>query len=152
MGRWLDPKSGREVWVVDAERAGDWPGVTPWSSKKFVLLFAAEHVVEIAALARRALEQGMVVAAAWGPGCSMMEDAFDEAIVSLQPHETEHNVVITTSHADESLEEALEYFLDVSPARDHEADCGAWVIFPLGEGLRGRFERALRRRGAKPLP
>ncbi len=152
MSRWLDRRTGREVWILDAERAADWPAEAPWSSKKFGLLFAARHVVEIGAMARRALDQGMAFAAAWGPGCAMMEDAFDEAIVAQRPDETEHDAVFTTSHADESLEEALDFFLEIDPARDHVPECGAWVILPLGTELRERFTRALARRGAVTSP
>jgi hypothetical protein len=150
MSRWLDPQSGREVWVVDAARVDDWPDATPWACAKFCLLFAARHVVEVEPLARRAVEQGLATASAWGPGCSMMEEEFDEAIVAGGGVETADNVVHTTSHPDESLEEALEFFLDaVSPARDYESDCRAWVVFPIGKELHDRFERALERRNAQ---
>jgi hypothetical protein len=150
MGAWRDTKSGRRVWVVDAARVDDWPEPPPWESAGFALLFAAEHVVDVAALAERAVARGLAFACAWGPGCVMIEDAFDEAIVAHDREESADDVRLTTSHADESLEEALEFFLDAAtPSVARRETCGAWVVFPIGAALRARVERALKRRGAQ---
>lgn len=149
MSRWRDPRTGREVWLLHADSARDWPAQPPWTCDGFCLLFAAEHVVDVSRLARAAIDGGLAFACAWGPGCAMIEEAFDEAIVSDGREETSDDVIMTTSHVDESLDEALEFFLDVvTPAPARVATCGAWVVFPIGAALRGRVERALARRGA----
>lgn len=149
--QWLDVKSGREVWLLDAARVGDWPDAPPWKSPGFALLFAADHSLAVAKLAERALAQGLAMACTWGPGCAMTEDEFDEAIVDRESDETADDVVLTTSHADESLAEALDFFLDAAtPSRARVAGCRAWVVFAVGESLAARVARALRRRGARP--
>jgi hypothetical protein len=108
-------------------------------------------VVEAEPLARQALARGLVFASAWGPGCELVEETFDEVIAIARPAETPQDAVLTTSHADESLEEALEFFLEVAtPARGHAADCDAWVVFAIGARCREHVERALVRRGARP--
>jgi hypothetical protein len=150
MSHWHDSKSGRELWVLDAESVDDWPELPPWTSPGFCLFFAAERVMNIDRLARRALDQGLAFACAWGPGCAMIEDDFDEVVVGdgSRPEATD---VLTTSHPDESLDEALEFFLDaVTPAPAREPLCEAWVVFAIGAPLRTRVEKTLRRRRAEP--
>jgi len=136
--------------VVEAERTRDWPGAVPWASAKFGLLVLTEHVVEVEPLARPGLAQGLVFASAWGPGCELVEEAFDEIIAADRPGETSEDAVLTTSHADESLEETLEFFLEVAtPAPANDAACEAWVVLALGTRCVERVVQALERRGAR---
>ena len=151
MSEWLDTQSKRRVWVLAPERIEDWPAKkTPWSSKRFGLFFAADHVFDAAPLAKRALAQGLAFVCVWGPGCVIAEDTFDEVIVGDGTHkETDDDVVLTTSHADESLEEALEFFLDVmTPSKALVPGCDARVVFALGDGVGERVDRALQHRKA----
>lgn len=150
--RWLDAKSQRHVWVIGATGIADWPAAPPWTCAHFGLLIVAEHVVDIEQLAELALAQGLVFACAWGPGCSMIEDDFDEVIVGHETAATtEANVVLTTSHADESLGEALDFFLDAALAAPaYVARCEAWVVFALDSSNQRRVHRALRTRDAQP--
>jgi len=149
LSAWIDPNSGKHVWVVGAESCEDWPEHPPWTSAGFGLLFAAERYVDVAPLAERAVVQGLAFASAWGPACTMIEDVFDETIVDAGADETADDVVLTTSHPDESLEEALEFFLDAATtARGRAAGCDTWVVFALGPSLLHRVERALQKRGA----
>ena len=60
------------------------------------------------------LQKGLVYLVAWGPGCRDVEDHFDSAYVNAVNAEPplvvpQNSVVMTTSHADESLEAALWY-------------------------------------------
>lgn len=149
MSAWIDPTSGKHVWVVGAESCDDWPDPPPWSSAGFGLLLAAERFVDAAPLAERAVAQGLAFASAWGPACTMVEDVFDETIVDTGNDESADDVVLTTSHPDESLEETLEFFLDAATAAPgRAAACDTWVIFALGPSLLRRVERALQKRGA----
>ncbi len=150
MTQWLDTQSKKHVWVIAAERIADWPTKRPWRSKGLGLLFVADHVFDVAPLAKRALRQGLAFVCVWGPGCVIAEETFDEAIVGDGTRkETEDDVVLTTSHADESLEEAVEFFLDtMSPSKARVAGCDARVVFVLGAGLHERVERALEHRRA----
>ena len=129
--------------------ADEWPAATPWSCEGFGLLVLTERVVDVTSLAERAVARGVAVVCSWGPGCSMIEDAFDDAIVDAHPSETENDVILTTSHEGESLEEAIEFFLDVIlPAKDRAASCRAWCIAAFGDDLQKRVTRAMERRGA----
>jgi hypothetical protein len=150
---WLDSKSGRDVWVFNARTVDDWPAEPPWSCPGFGLLFVAEHVMDVEQLAELALAQGLAIACAWGPGCSMIEDGFDEVIVDHGPEETSSDAVLTNSHSDESLGEAFDFFLEAArPSRARVAGCAAWAVFALGESNQRRIVRALRARGATVLP
>jgi hypothetical protein len=147
---WLDTRSGRRVWVIARDRASEWPEGVPWTCRGFALLFAAERAFDVRRLAERALDQGLAMACAWGPGCALVEDGFDEVIVAQHPDETPDDVVLTSSHADESIGEALDFFLDAAmPARARRRGCDAWVVFACGRGIAKRVERALEARGAK---
>lgn len=153
MTRWKDLPSGRDVVVLDAETTRDWPGAPAWRSAKFCLLLLAEHVVDPGPLLARALPQGLVFASAWGPGCELVEESFDEEIAGdgERPEEP-GSAILTTSHPDESLEEALEFFLEaVCPAPEHVHGCDTWVVYPVGAACRARVETALRRRAARPV-
>jgi hypothetical protein len=147
--RWHDTESDRDVWVVELGSVDDWPAKTPWACAGFGLLVAAERVIDVAPLAETAVDQGVAVVCTWGPGCSMIEDMFDEAIVAKNPNETDKDVIITTSHADESLEEAIEFFLAIDAAEDHQKGCKAWCIAAFGPELHAAVTRAMKRRGAK---
>lgn len=144
----VDPKSGRRLYVIEAKSVEDWPKKDPeWGSVRFGLFFAAEHIVDCKDLAWKSIDQGLALVCAWGGASPLIEEAFDEAIVRSVPDETEHNVILTTSHSHESLPEALEFFLDViEPARDVKVE--AWVIFAIGEPVWKRVRNALKRRGA----
>jgi hypothetical protein len=125
MKRWSDVRSGRDVWLITAATVDEWPKMRPWTSEQFGPLVATDQVIDVQGLAQRALAQGLVAVAAWGPNCGEVETQFDEAIVGDgSAVETVDNVILTTSHADESLDEALEFFLDVLfPATDHASQC-----------------------------
>ncbi len=153
MQRWTDPHSGRRVWVIAARDVDEWPDALPWSCTTFGLLVAAEHAEDVEPLARRALDQGLAFACAWGPGCALTEEGFDdvvaEAVSRRDGAERSADVVWTSSHANESLEEAIEFFLDAArPVRPRVDECEAWCVFAIGPSLPERVERALRRRGA----
>jgi hypothetical protein len=148
--RWEDVESARDVFVITVASDDEWPDATPWSCEGFGLLVLTERVVDVTSVAKKAVAHGVAVVCSWGPGCSMIEDAFDDAIVDAHPNETENDVVLTTSHEGESLEEAVEFFLDVIlPAEDRAAGCKAWCVVAFGEDLHKRVTRAMERRAAK---
>jgi hypothetical protein len=116
----------------------------------FALFVATHRDLDIGSIPARALEQGLAAIAAWGAGCEYVETAFDEAIVGDGSKvEGIENVILTTSHAEELLREALEFFLDVLfPATSYEERCRAWVIFAIGS-VATDVEKLLLERGAE---
>ncbi|MBZ5508999.1 MAG: hypothetical protein LAO78_26360 [Acidobacteriia bacterium] len=105
--------------------------ITP-SGPHFVLLIAMDATEirnhSICAVAERLLDRGAIYVCAWGPECRKVEDAFDEAIVQRNPDETDRNVVFTTAHSQESIEEAVWFFLNCAwPAEDYVYTCSDWI-------------------------
>lgn len=115
--RWLDPESEHEIWLVPATSLDEWPAYVPWTAPFCTLFVATDRAVDARPLALRALEQGLAAVAAWGPNCGEIEGTFDEVIVDETIRrgrdETVDDVILTTSHAGETLAEALDFFLDV---------------------------------------
>jgi hypothetical protein len=64
-------------------------------------------VDEVSNIANWALDQGAVYLCAWGPDCERVHDIIDEVLVDRNPGETDEDVIMTTWHDDETLEEAL---------------------------------------------
>lgn len=149
--RWRDPASGRDVFLIDAENIRDWPASAPWKSAKFGLLLLGARPADLGSFPEHVLAQGAVYVAAWGPECETVHDVFDETIVGPlgEGGGTEDTVVLTTWHPDESLEDALAFFLGPAyPAPAHAEECRVWVVFPVRAEDRSRVERALSQRGA----
>lgn len=147
MQRWRDGE--RDVWVIAARSDADWPTPVPWTCASIVLLVAVDRAFDATGLARAAIPDGVAAMAAWGPACDQLEHQFDEVIVfELDEAETEHGVIMTTQHADDTLDDAFEFFADVLfPAR-HVDGQTVWVAFALGD-LAPRIEALLEARGAR---
>jgi hypothetical protein len=147
---WLDTSSSRCVCVLHAHGARDWPTTPSWDGEYFALFVATDRDLDIGSMPERALEQGLAAVAAWGVRCQDVETAFDEAIVGDGSKvETIENVILTTSHAEESLQDALEFFLGAFfPATSYKEGCRAWVIFAIGS-VAHDVEKLLLERGAE---
>jgi low affinity Fe/Cu permease len=97
-----------------------WPTSNPLPAGRFRLFVAADisdvSVHAISEFASAALSQGMVYFSAWGRDCERLHDIIDEVIVEDEIGEhrfvgpTANDVVMTTWHEDETLEEALDFF------------------------------------------
>lgn len=119
----------RSLLLADLHRAEDWTEVadelTGTDTEGFALLVAtADHadLSTIEALARWSIPSGIFSASFWGPGCEVAHDTFDEIDVILDIEagvDLENQpVVMTTWHAEESLEEALDYFWECPSVDD----------------------------------
>lgn len=96
-----------------------WPASLTIPSPRFRLLVAADThrvaVEELSGFAQEALGRGMVYFCAWGNGSERFHDIVDEVRdagvgqVQLKPP-TRNDVVMTTSHENETLQEAIEFF------------------------------------------
>ena len=86
------------------------------SSPRFVCLVAMDATSisknELAALARKLLDSGAVYICAWGPGCNAVHLTVDVEYIGPTPPATMDKVVMTTSHQDEPLEEAIWFALN----------------------------------------
>ena len=152
VSRWRDDRFERTVFLVAADTVDDWPLTPPWVSAAFGLFIASDQEIDAGTVAERAIAQGLALVAAWGPRCEHVEDIFDEERVGDGTRsETDETVIMTTSHPDESLSEALDYFLVTSfPADAYVESCQAWVVFAIGS-VGAKLEGALHDRGAHRL-
>ena len=97
-----------------------WPPTLEIPSKRFRLLVAADFsklsTQVISDFAVAALVQGMVYSCSWGSGCERFHDIVDEVAVEDDLTQRKFSgpnpgdVIMTTWHANDPLEEAL-YFL-----------------------------------------
>ena len=102
------PGTGRLASVLRVEHFGDAPPVSV-PAGKYVLLVASErasiHCTE--AHARAWVEAGASYVCAWGPAAEVLEEVFDYAAFLPELGEPLPFTLMTTSHANEPLEEAL---------------------------------------------
>jgi hypothetical protein len=120
------------------------------SSKHFGLFLAldAQHLdtKKIGQVAEESLKSGLAYLCVWGPDCERVHDIFDEVDVELDADQTKP-VVMTTWHSDESLEDALSFFLHSAfPDEAYEKTCLDWIIAPIGppdweQSIRNYFKR-----------
>lgn len=109
-----------------------WPKSLRLPSRRFRLFVAAETdhlpVQVISEFAQEALGAGMVYLCAWGQGCERFHDIVDECLVEddLGARRfvgvTANDVVMTTWHNDETLEEALDFFTTCAVPTDGFAE------------------------------
>jgi hypothetical protein len=105
---------------------------------KYCVLFLAMDarpmsVDEISHTANWALDQGAVYVCAWGPDCERVHDIIDEVLVARNPDATDEDVIMTTWHDDETLEEALWFAVNSAiPAGAYEETCKTLVVIAVG--------------------
>jgi hypothetical protein len=94
----------------------------------------------IVAFARAALTNGMVYLCAWGAGCERFHDLVDEIVVAddigerLYAGPKDQDTIMTTWHENETLEEALDFFVRWSlPTEGFEPESGHWLAMSAGD-------------------
>jgi hypothetical protein len=97
-----------------------WPLLLQLPSRRFRLFVAAdarkESAQAISDFAFEALSRGMVYFSSWGPDCERFHDIVDEVVIADDLSESgfagpsSHDVIMTTWHDDETLEEAVDFF------------------------------------------
>ena len=108
------------------------------------MLLVADHTISIGSAAPVLVERGLAFVSAWGTDCARVETDFDTAIVDRNPNETADNVILTTSHANDSLKEAVEFFVLVAqPAPAYVDGCNTWDIVASSAPLLAAVKTAL---------
>jgi hypothetical protein len=74
---------------------------------------------DIARVAERLLQQGLRYMCVWGPDCERVHDIFDEMYVGKGDHPYKFDMM-TTCHDDESVGEALWFFLNCATVEENE--------------------------------
>ena len=129
-----------------------WPSNLQLPSIHFRLLVAAdiENVPAeiVSEFAFSALSKGMVYFCAWGPGCSRFHDIVDEVIVVDEIGErrfagpSKDDVVITTWHEEDTLQEALDFLATCANPTDGFASNSAFrLVICVGNSDCSRISR-----------
>jgi hypothetical protein len=129
-----------------------WPTAPEIPSRRFRLFVAADitnlDAKIVAEFGRAALRNGTVYFCVWGPDCERFHDIVDELIAADDQGERlfagprKEDTVMTTWHKDETLEEALDFFLNLaSPTEGFQAGSNFWVSICINnpkwaEGIR----------------
>jgi hypothetical protein len=143
---------GRDLFLAEVARVQDWPGEIEQPDPYFVLFVAAD-VREIDddvldAFARKLLTQGAACVCAWGFGCERTHDRFDWVEIDRNPGFDDEDVILTSVHEDESLDEALWYALFTAwPAPKYEDRCDATLAIAVGDD---EWAEQIRRRMGDP--
>jgi hypothetical protein len=141
----FDDITEREVFCVAASNFGELPGSFALPNKRFVALLVADtaqtDVATLLQFAESLLASGCIYFCAWGPGCERAHDIMDECSLDIDP------VIMTTWHANESLDEALYFFLrNTWPDEGYSEDGSALAITVGSAEWAAQVERRLRDR------
>lgn len=133
----LEREEGDErYWVLYLEDLDEWPDDLAAIGGRFRLFLAidasgiSDQAIEAAA--REALKQGAVYVCVWGPDCELTHDTFDH-VANEAGLSSEKAVIMTTWHADESLADAVEFFLrSTIPDESYADGCNDWLVVAVG--------------------
>ncbi len=120
-----------------------WPTSLRLPSRRFRLFVAADAsgstTEEISAFAHAALSAGMVYFCAWGRDAERFHDLVDAVSIEDELGDrrfappTPNDVIMTTWHDDETLEEALDFFATSAlPTSGYVADSRYWMVICVG--------------------
>ena len=125
----------RELFVVAIDGLADWPESLTLPSKNFVLFVAADKYSSdgmVTDFAATTLSQGACYVSTWGSDATRVETFFDLAAVARGTVK-DNDLVMTTSHPHETLEEALFFAVTLAtPAAAYEETCNALVAAAVG--------------------
>ena len=113
--RGYDPLTGRDLYSLQVASVEELPDALPSTLGAFVCLLAwnslHETVKAVSRVADLLLDSGCVYLCSWGLGCERVHDIMDETVVGPDPDPGDDYCVMTTWHDNETLEEALGFFL-----------------------------------------
>ena len=79
-------------------------------------------------LAQHMIRDRCVYFCTWGPDCERVHDIIDEAVVGDSPPDSVVQGIMTTSHSDESLADALFYFFSCTVPDEQFVTCRSALI------------------------
>jgi hypothetical protein len=128
---------GREVFVLSLPAVSSTASLK-LSSPHFACLVACDCTAldgaQLITFGKWLINQGASYVCAWGMRCQDMEDAVDQAAVEIEIESgAERPVVMTTSHPDDSLDEALEFLSKSAwPDEDYLSKTSSTVAIAIG--------------------
>lgn len=146
----------KQLYWMAVSNLDQWPRALQLNSPHYGLFlsFDAQGIPDdvLYTAAARAIGQGAVCCSAWGPDCWRVEHAFDRAAMGSREFEGIDRVLLTTSHEDDRLEEALWFFVyALSPAQAYSETCQSWVAAAVASPPHAhRIRKWLKRRRRTP--
>lgn len=125
----------RQLVLLEADSPADLQNWPTLPSPHFVCLVvwdAPPRPGLLLGLAQKVLDAGAVYVCAFGDGCERVHDAVDEIIVSDNREPDDEHAIMTTWHANESLDDALWYAMfTANPPAAYESTCRATVVLAI---------------------
>lgn len=82
--------------------------------------------------AKQLLSKGLACLCTWGPDCERVHDGFDVAARDINSELSGDDVIMTTWHADVTMEEALWFFVHSAfVTKQFDKTCKDWIIAPI---------------------
>ena len=124
--------TNRELFSLYLASFESMPGSIHLPSAHYVAFLAADAFgadpKTISGFAKKLLISGCVFFCAWGPDCERVHDIFDEECYEINP------VILTTWHSQETLDEALWFFVfNAWPADEYQATCRSALAISIGQ-------------------
>jgi hypothetical protein len=130
----------RDRFLVSLRSWSNWPRDLDLPSEHFCLLLVGDATgasdEAIGNLAGAAIDAGCVFLCAWGPDCDRVHCLFDEALVDrdLAGVLPDALSVMTTSHAEETLDDAIQFLSTAAwPADPFVDTCRCALIAVVGD-------------------
>lgn len=122
--------TNRQLFTLELPAPDDLPSIDLDSPHSCCLIaWDASHctVEDVAALVDPLIKAGCVYFVCWGPSCEWVHDIIDESDPNSE------GVIMTTWHSEESLEEAIWFFLNVTwPDKEFEETLHASLAIAIG--------------------
>jgi hypothetical protein len=128
-----DEVTGRNLFMVELATPTELPSNIRVNSKCFGALIAWDargvSATDVEVLLRPLIDGGCVYFVCWGPDCERVHDTADEC----DPYANTNSVIMTTWHNDESLDDAIWYFLNTMfPDPAFEEDFHSSLAITIG--------------------
>lgn len=146
-------KFGRDILFISTECIEDFDLNKLPALSKYFTLFIANNIEldedKYFEKAKELIKSGLAYMCAWGKGCSMLDDIFDDASVRMEIEgeketDDDENVIMTTWHEDETLKNALEFFLmNTSPTAKYFDECKTAIVLKIGDSSETKHLRDL---------
>jgi len=130
-----DKETKRWLCTLAIECIDDLPSNLDLPSKHFCLLVVADsrRLTEkaIYQFAVSLLRQGAVYICTWGPGCERVHDLFDQARDELNPQATGWDIIMTSWHNDDTLDEVVWLAINTTWPADYYWDSCQTVLMVI---------------------
>jgi len=133
---------GRKIFLINVSKFKDFDfKKLPQLSEYFTLLIINSDEVTTEDYSKNVdelINSGLAYLCAWGKDCEKIHDIFDEVAVMMEIEQqidpNDDSVIMTTWHQDQTIKEALFYFLfNTAPTEKYYSDCKISLVLTIGD-------------------